>query len=203
MVWQIWVYTTWAVNYLDPDKLPTRMMLLVAMLASLLLASGIPEAYGDQGGLVAGVYVIAQIARPLYVIWALRGDRLQMVFVRILPWSAVSGVLLVLGALATEDWRAALWAAGIAIDLFAAGSGFWVPGIGRSQTTDWTISGAHFAERCQAVVLIALGESLVVIGGLTHLAHAGLSDVAAVTLAVVVAVAISDPILHPAMAPAD
>ena len=51
--------------------------------------------------------------------------------------------------------------------------GFWVPGLGRSKTTDWTISGAHFAERCQAFVLIALGESLVVIGGLTHLAHRG------------------------------
>jgi low temperature requirement protein LtrA len=183
MVWQIWVYTTWAVNYLDPDKLPTRVMLLVAMLASLLLASGIPQAYGDLGGLVAGVYVTTQLARPLYVIWALRGDRLQMVFVRILPWSAVSSVLLVLGAMASEDWRATLWAAGIAIDLVAADFGFWVPGIGRSQTTDWTISGAHFAERCQAFVLIALGESLVVIGGLTRLAHADLRDVAAVVLA--------------------
>jgi low temperature requirement protein LtrA len=183
MVWQIWVYTTWAVNYLDPDKLPTRVMLLVAMLASLLLASGIPQAYGDLGGLVAGVYVTTQIARPLYVIWALRGDRLQMVFVRILPWSTVSSVLLVVGAMASQDWRAALWAAGIAIDLVAAGFGFWVPGIGRSQTTDWTISGAHFAERCQAFVLIALGESLVVTGGLTHLAHAELRDVAAVVLA--------------------
>jgi low temperature requirement protein LtrA len=190
MVWQIWVYTTWAVNYLDPDKLPTRVMLLVAMLGSLLLSSGIPQAYGNLGGLVAGVYVFTQIARPLYIIWALRGDRLQMVFVRILPWSAVSGVFLVLGALASEDARAALWAVGIAIDLVAAGFGFWVPGLGRSQTTDWTISGAHFAERCQAFVLIALGESLVVIGGLTHLAHAGFKDIAAVVLAFAGAVAL-------------
>jgi low temperature requirement protein LtrA len=29
---------------------------------------------------------------------------------------------------------------------------------------DWTIEGAHFAERCQAFILIALGESIVVIG---------------------------------------
>src|SRR3954447_22907174 len=79
MVWQVWVYTTWAVNYLDPDQLPTRVMLLVAMLASLVLASGIPQAYGDQAGLVAGTYVAVQLLRPLYIIWALRGDVLQMV----------------------------------------------------------------------------------------------------------------------------
>jgi low temperature requirement protein LtrA len=190
MVWQIWVYTTWAVNYLDPDKLPTRVMLLVAMLASLVLASGIPQAYGDQGALVAGTYVTVQLVRPLYIIWALRGDVLQMVFIRILPWSAVSSVLLVLGALAREDYRAALWAAGIAIDLVAAGFGFWVPGLGRSKTTDWTISGAHFAERCQAFVLIALGESLVVIGGLARLEHAEVRDIAALALAFAGAVAL-------------
>lgn len=190
MVWQIWVYSTWAVNYLDPDRLPTRAMLLVAMLASLVLASGIPHAYGDQGLLVAGVYVATQLLRPLYVIWVLRGDVLQMVFVRILPWSTVSGVLMILGGLAGEDVRAGLWAAGIVLDLVAAAFGFWVPGIGRSETTDWTISGAHFAERCQAFVLIALGESLVVIGGLTHLAHSDLNDIAALVLAFAGAVAL-------------
>ncbi len=189
MVWQIWVYTTWGVNYLDPDKLPTRVMLLVAMIASLVLASGIPQAYGDQGALVAGTYVTVQLARPLYIIWALRGDVLQMVFIRILPWSAVSSVLLVLGAMAREDLRAAFWAAGIAIDLVAAAFGFWVPGLGRSKTTDWTISGAHFAERCQAFVLIALGESLVVIGG-AHLQHPDFRDIAAVAVAFAGAVAL-------------
>ena len=190
MVWQIWVYSTWAVNYLDPDRLPTRAMLLVAMLASLVLAAGIPQAYGDQGLLVAGVYVATQLLRPLYVIWVLRGDVLQMVFVRILPWSTVSGVLLILGGVAGEEVRAGLWAAGIVLDLVAAGFGFWVPGLGRSKTTDWTISGAHFAERCQAFVLIALGESLVEIGGLTHLAHPDVSAIAAVVLAFAGAVAL-------------
>ena len=29
---------------------------------------------------------------------------------------------------------------------------------------DWTIEGGHFAERCQAFILIALGESIVIIG---------------------------------------
>src|SRR5439155_1562890 len=49
-------------------------------------------------------------------------------------------------------------------------------GLGRSRTSDWTIEGGHFAERCQAFILIALGESIVIIG-------ATLTDVKPVTAA--------------------
>jgi low temperature requirement protein LtrA len=43
-------------------------------------------------------------------------------------------------------------------------AGFCTPGLGRSRTSDWTIAGGRFAERCQAFILIALGESIVIIG---------------------------------------
>jgi low temperature requirement protein LtrA len=36
--------------------------------------------------------------------------------------------------------------------------------LGRSTTQEWDIEGGHFAERCQAFILIALGESLLIIG---------------------------------------
>jgi low temperature requirement protein LtrA len=42
--------------------------------------------------------------------------------------------------------------------------GFWVPGLGRSSTSDWDIAPGHLAERCSAIVLIALGESITVTG---------------------------------------
>jgi low temperature requirement protein LtrA len=44
--------------------------------------------------------------------------------------------------------------------------------------SDWTIEGGHFAERCQAFILIALGESIVIIG-------ATLTDVKDITAAAV------------------
>jgi low temperature requirement protein LtrA len=76
----------------------------------------------------------------------------------------VSSVVVYVGALEHGQVRAALWAAAVAIDLIGAGFGFYVPGLGGSATREWTISGAHFAERCQAFVLIALGESIVITG---------------------------------------
>lgn len=42
--------------------------------------------------------------------------------------------------------------------------GFWTPGLGRSNTSDWNISGEHMAERCGLFIIIALGESLLVTG---------------------------------------
>jgi low temperature requirement protein LtrA len=42
--------------------------------------------------------------------------------------------------------------------------GFRLPGLGRSRTADWTIEGGHLAERCQLFVIMALGESILLIG---------------------------------------
>jgi low temperature requirement protein LtrA len=52
----------------------------------------------------------------------------------------------------------------VGVDLAGGVVGFYTPGLGRSHTSDWTIEGGHFAERCQAFILIALGESIVIIG---------------------------------------
>jgi low temperature requirement protein LtrA len=41
---------------------------------------------------------------------------------------------------------------------------FAVPGLGRSRTTDYAVSGAHMAERCALLIIIALGEGILVTG---------------------------------------
>jgi low temperature requirement protein LtrA len=164
MVWQVWVYTTWTANYLDPDHDAVRAVLIALMLASLVLSAGLTEAFESRGLWVALTYIGIQVGRCLFMIFALRGEALQLAFIRILPWTAVSSVVVYVGALEHGNARAALWAGAVAIDLIGAGFGFYVPGLGGSDTHEWTISGAHFAERCQAFVLIALGESIVVSG---------------------------------------
>jgi len=42
--------------------------------------------------------------------------------------------------------------------------GFYSPGLGRSTTEDWMISGGHLAERCQLFLIVALGESILITG---------------------------------------
>jgi low temperature requirement protein LtrA len=42
--------------------------------------------------------------------------------------------------------------------------GFYIAGLGRFRTEEWTIECGHFAERCLLFVIIALGESILVTG---------------------------------------
>jgi low temperature requirement protein LtrA len=175
MVWLVWAYTTWVTNWLDPARIPVRLLLIGLMLAALVLSAALPEAFGDRGLLVGVAYAVMQIGRSIFAVVALRGRPLQRNFQRILAWCVVSGALAAAGGLAPGG-RAWLWLAAVGVDLLGGVAGFYTPGLGRSATTEWTIEGGHFAERCQAFILIALGESLVVIGAtLARLLASGIS----------------------------
>jgi low temperature requirement protein LtrA len=164
MVWLVWSYTTWVTNWLDPDRMAVRLLLVVLMLISLAMAVSLPRAFEDLGLWVGGGYAIQQIGRSVFMVIALRGHPLQVNFERILAWCVVSGSLAVAGGLVHGSARYVLWLLAVSVDVAGAAAGFYTPGLGRSSTSDWTIEGGHFAERCQAFILIALGESIVVIG---------------------------------------
>jgi len=176
MVWLLWVYTTWVTNWLDPERLPVRLLLLGLMLVSLVLSAALPNAFAQAGLVVGAAYAVMQVGRSAFAVAGLRSDRLQRNYERILVWSVASGIIAILGGLAQERARELLWLLAVAVDLLGGAVGFYTPGLGRSTTADWTINGNHFAERCQAFLLIALGESVVVIGatlsGLSHIAAA-------------------------------
>jgi low temperature requirement protein LtrA len=165
-VWWVWIYTTWVTNWLDPDKIPVRLMLFALMLAGLVLSTSIPEAFEGKALVFAGAYVFMQLGRSLFMLWALRGHSPGNYrnFQRINAWLAVSAVLWIAGALAEGEARLGLWVAALAIEYVGPSLGFWTPGLGRSATADWDVEGGHMAERCALFIIIALGESVLVTG---------------------------------------
>ncbi len=165
-VWWVWIYTCWITNWLEPERTPVRLMLLVLMLAGLMLSTSLPRAFGDRGLAFAGAYVFMQVGRSAFVMWALRGHNAANYrnFQRITIWLIGSGVLWIAGGLAEDGARLALWACAMLIDFVSPSLGFWTPGLGRSTTADWDVEGAHMAERCALFVIIALGESILVTG---------------------------------------
>lgn len=166
VVWQAWIYTTWFTTYVNPARQSVRLVLVATMLGSLIMAVAVPEAFGGRGMLFAATFVVMQVGRAIAAAVLLRAHELRMVFVRVTPWCLLSGVVMIVGAAVHGHARLGCWAAAIAIDLFGAAVGFYLPGLDRSATTDWAIEGGHFAERCQGFVLIALGESIVVTGSI-------------------------------------
>jgi low temperature requirement protein LtrA len=178
-VWLAWVYTAAVTNYLDPERIQMRLLLLALMLVSLVMSVALPEAFGAGGLVVAGAYVIIQVGRTIFAVVASRGEALQPTWERVLVWYIGISCLWLVGALRPVHVRELVWALAIAVDLLGGAIGYYTSGLGRSRTWDWTIEGSHFAERCQAFILIALGESVVVIGATV----AGIHTVAELELA--------------------
>ncbi len=188
MVWLVWAYTTWVTNWLDPDRIAVRLLLLMLAIISLVSSAALPTAFARSGWIVGAAYLVMQVGRSAFTVLVIGDPVLRRNFQRILAWCAVSGLLALAGGLADGNARVALWVAAVAVDLTGGAVGFYTPGLGRSSTADWTIEGGHFAERCQGFILIAIGESIVVIGA-TLAARLGGSLTGAEIAAFLIAVA--------------
>ena len=166
-VWWAWIYTAWATNWLDPARAPVRLVLLLVMLLSMVMSSSIPAAFGPGGLAFALAYVVIQVGRTFYTAWAregfARGCTTNML--RATIYFAVSACLWIAGGLDADPNRRLLWwLVALAIEYAGPSTFFFVPGLGRSTAADWTISGAHMAERAGLFIIIALGESIIVTG---------------------------------------
>jgi low temperature requirement protein LtrA len=161
-VYWAWNYTTWMTNWFDPDTVPVRLVLVFVMLASLLMSVAIPEGFGDYALLFACAYTGMQIGRNTFVVAVTpRGD-FNHNFRHILAWSLLSAPLWIAGGVSdSESWRWGLWLGAMCLDLAAPLLTYWVPGAGRAPMSQWQIEAAHFGERFQLFIIIALGESIV------------------------------------------
>jgi low temperature requirement protein LtrA len=165
VVWWAWIYTTWMTNWFDPDSPVVRSVLIAVMLASLLMAIAIPQAFGSRAVLFASSYVGLQMVRNLFaVLGSPAGTPLRASMTGILGWSIAVAPLWIGGAFLDGGSRWAVWLIALVVDYAGPYAGYWLPGLGRTATTDWRVDPSHFAERFQLFVIIALGESIVVTG---------------------------------------
>jgi low temperature requirement protein LtrA len=164
-IWLLWIYTVWVMNWLDADRMPVRVMLFVLMLGSLMLSASLPGAFGERGVIFGCAFAAMQVGRTIFIVIALRSRQANYRnFQRIGWWLVLSGIFWVTGGFAEPGMRLALWCVAVAIEYAGPWVLFWVPGLGRSTTADWDISGEHMAERCALFIIIALGESVLVTG---------------------------------------
>ena len=164
-VWLGWQYTCWVTNWFDPETPQIRGLIFANMLLGLVMASSIPQAFGERGMVFALSYVAIQVGRTAFIAFQLpSGHALAANYRRMLVWLLVSAAFWIAGALAEHGTRAALWSIAVVCEYGAPMVGFAVPGMGRSNTRDWTIEGGHLAERCQLFVIVALGETLLATG---------------------------------------
>ena len=185
VVWWSWNYTTWATNELDPDATLVRLLLIALMLASLLMAIAIPEAFGERGLLFAVAYVVIQVGRHTFLTYAAAapGTVERARAASILVWFLAAGVLWIAGGIAEGPARTVLWLAALALDYAGPLLTFRVPGRPRLAPEAWEIGTEHFSERFQLFIIIALGETIVITGATTSELELTLATVAAFAVA--------------------
>jgi low temperature requirement protein LtrA len=166
VVWWVWIYTTWAFTWLNPDRGPVRLLLIVMMLLGMLMASAIPDAFGDKDLLFAGALAAMQVGRSAFTLFALSGQRpeLGLNFLRISLWNAFAAAFWITGALVPDGFRPWIWLLALLVDYGAPYVLYWVPFLGRSDITTWNVAGGHMAERVSLFLIIVLGESIIVSG---------------------------------------
>jgi low temperature requirement protein LtrA len=189
-VYWAWNYTTWMANWFDPRTVAVRLVLVFVMLASLLMAVAVPEAFGDRGLLFAASYVALQVGRNGFVVAVTPPGPFHQNFVRIAVWSVLSAPLWVGGGFVDGDARWLPWGAALLLDLAAPLVYYRLPGLGSAPASQWQVEGSHFAERFQLFVIIALGESIVLAGATASEAELTTAVVLALGLAFVLSTAL-------------
>jgi low temperature requirement protein LtrA len=192
LLWLSWCSYSWLANMARADVGAMRLALLAVSASMFVACLAIPEALHDQPGglngplvLVACYAVVRLIHIGIYLVVAGDDHALRRQVMLALTTSAVPAVVLMtVGVLLGEPWQRPIWLAAVLFELVtifvtSRGGGGWV-----------VTSAAHFAERHALVVLLALGESMVAIGGGVAQGPISLSIVTAALAALGVAIGV-------------
>ncbi|WP_328850185.1 low temperature requirement protein A [Micromonospora globbae] len=163
-LWLIWSHTAWITSRYEPERPIIQAVVVGTMFAGLVMAVTLPRAMEERALPFAVAYLLVMVVRPLVVAAALRGHPRRLVPFRLAAWSAATAPLWLAGALGPDDLRLPLWVAALAGDYLAWALGWPLPRLGASAVGRWRIAGTHLADRYQQIFLIALGESILVIG---------------------------------------
>jgi low temperature requirement protein LtrA len=160
-----WYMTAWGANWLEPDGLPVRALLVGLMFASLLMSVGIPDAFDGRAWLFVTGYLLLQVGRAAFLIVALPGRAQGEHFVNVLVWELLTGGLWVAGAIADGDARLVLWGLAVVATYAGVAALHWLPGRGRRvELAHSEIAGGHLVERFRLFFIIVLGETVILMG---------------------------------------
>ena len=164
-MWAAWIHIAWLTNYLDPGARVMRALLLGLMLASLVMSASVFNAFDEYGLAFGGALSASLLIGQTYALAAVWGRyRIAAVFERVIVWWIPVSALLIVGGLMGGSARLVTWALAIVLMYVVTATGFPLPRLGHAMTTDYPISGEHFAHRCYLFITIALGETILVIG---------------------------------------
>jgi len=181
ILWWSWVGYAWLTSVVDPEEGSVRLVMFAAMAAFLVAAMCVPRAFGSKALLFACAYTVVRSAHIGLFLLASRDDAgLRRSVLGLAVGTAISAGLLLIAAATAGGLQLGIWGLALALD----GAGPVLFG-----AEGWQLVPGHFAERHGAIIIIALGESVVAIGTGAR-ATFGAGAVAAAVLGMAVAAAL-------------
>jgi low temperature requirement protein LtrA len=175
VLWWAWGSYAWLTNAVATDEVGSRLVVLLAMAALLVVGLAVPDAF-DSSGVAFGLgYLVVIVLQS--VLFSAAGGALRGTLA-LAPTKGVAALLLVAAGFADGAFRTTLWV--VAVALCYAGP--YLVGV-----AEFTVRPSHFVERHELILIVALGESVVAIGaGGDHnvdwsLASAGLISIVLVS----------------------
>ena len=153
LVWWMYDGYAWLTNAISTEGVRRRLLLLGGMGGFLVVALAVPDAF-EGDGLAFGIAYLAVVT--LHTAMYMRGASVAeaKVMLRIGSYNLVAAALVVTGGALGGEAQWALWS--IACLVWAT------PWLARLEAM--VVAPSHFVERHGLVVIVALGESIVVIG---------------------------------------
>ena len=154
VIWWMYDGYAWLTNAIATDRLRYRLALIGGMGGFLVIALAIPRAY-DGAGLAFGLGYLAVVV--LHAAMYVRGTSVAEVaaILRLVPYNLAAAALVLVGGALGGDAQWIVWA-------FVAALLWVTPWL--SSFEGFVVSASHFVERHGLVVIVALGESIVVVG---------------------------------------
>lgn len=157
-VWWAWVGYTWLINTFDTANVWHEAVVIAAMAAMLVAAAALPAAFAS-GALVFGIalLVVRLIHVVKFVALSSREDAaLRRGTRRLAPAFVAAPACVVAAAFVGSPGRELLWVAAAVIDYGAPAT----LGLG-----GFRVSPSYFVSRHGSIIIIALGEVVVGLGG--------------------------------------
>ena len=155
LLWWAWSQFTWAAGNADFDELRPRVVLLVATSATFVLATGVQDAFGEDGAIFALAYFGVMSLWTVFYLSLIWGTDQIAGFLAYAPRVMAGSVLVLIGGFVSEEVRIWFWIAAVVVNIVSTLA---------VERNEYPIVPSHFAERHGLFVIIVLGEGLIAIG---------------------------------------
>jgi low temperature requirement protein LtrA len=163
VLWWAWVGYAWLTSVIEPEEGAVRLAMFGAMAGLLVVALCVPAAFGERALPFAIAYAVVRLGHITLFVLASREDAgLRRSVAGFAVTSTTASALLIAASFLDGAGQAALWGVAIVLDW----GGPAMVGVARNliPIEGWRLVPAHFAERHNLVIILALGESIVALG---------------------------------------